>query len=323
MHNISVCLTCYNEGPYIGAAVESVLRQTALDQVKEIIIVNDGSTDDSPARLAELRATSELVRSVSIANSGLPAARNHAMGLASGDFIAFLDGDDLWEPTKLEQQMPLFDDPAVGLVYSDFIDFFRNPINDGLTLKVRALNSTGEDLIRQYFVKDGPIIPSSVVIRRSVLETVGGFDVKYRIGEDTDFFMRVALAGFAFRHVAGAFIAKRRHENNITRNLERLVHVFEQHTEQFVAAHPPLGELRRARLSYRYAKVADSLLGLGQTWRGIQYLVRAFRNDPTNARVYAYLASAPIRAWGGDRIMRRVRRTYHTGLSQDSKGLWC
>jgi glycosyltransferase involved in cell wall biosynthesis len=311
MRDVSVCLTCYNEGGYIGPAIESVLRQTALDRVKEIIVVDDGSTDDSAMRLTEWKSRSGLVHAVTIANSGLPAARNHAMNIAGGEFIAFLDGDDVWADTKLEKQLPQFLDPDVGLVYSDFIDFFRDPQKDGLLLKVRALNTRGEPLIRQYFVKDGPIIPSSVIIRRSVLSAVGGFDLRYRIGEDTDFFMRIAFAQFSFRHVPDALIAKRRHEKNITRNLERLVDVFEQHTEQFVSAHPPLRALRRARLSYRYAKVADSLLGLGQTWRGFWYLCRAFRNDPTNIRIYAYLASAPMRWWRGDIVMRRLRGLYH------------
>ena len=126
---------------------------------------------------------------------GLPAARNRAVREASGEFIAILDGDDFWMPEKLERQFPAFARGGkIGLVYSDFVDFSRDDAADGRVITVRRFNPESAHQLRDYFVHDGPIMPSTLVVRRSVFDDVGLFDESLLIGQDTAFCLRVATS---------------------------------------------------------------------------------------------------------------------------------
>ena len=106
---VSVLLTCHNEAAFIEEAVRSVFNQTARDAIAEIIVVNDGSVDHSASILERLAREEPLLRVVTTRGLGLSAARNLAISQASGDVIAMLDGDDVWEPAKLERSLPGFD----------------------------------------------------------------------------------------------------------------------------------------------------------------------------------------------------------------------
>ena len=104
MFDISVVVTCFNQQDLIGQAVGSVLQQSTLGRVREIVVVNDGSTDGSAATIDKLESDHELVRGHHQANGGAAAARNAGIHASAGSHIAFLDGDDLWLPEKLEVQ---------------------------------------------------------------------------------------------------------------------------------------------------------------------------------------------------------------------------
>jgi glycosyltransferase involved in cell wall biosynthesis len=311
MRDVSVCITCYNEAEYIGSAIRSVLQQTAIGRIKEIIVVDDGSTDESGRRIRELATEDARLIHVTQQNQGLPAARNLAMRRATGRYIAFLDGDDLWAPGKTALQLASFKDPAIGLVYSDYLDFQTNRAADGMLICVRRFSGRGHDLVREFFVHDGPIIPSSVIIRRGVFQVIGGFDVRYRIGEDADYWIRVALGGFAFQHIPGGLVFKRRHKRNLTRDLEPWARVFEEQTNRYAEEHDFLQPLAARRLSMRYAKIGQSLLASGRFGRATSYLARALRYDSRNPRAYAYIAALPFYALGGPNALNGPKRIYH------------
>jgi glycosyltransferase involved in cell wall biosynthesis len=311
MRDVSVCITCYNEAEYIGCAIRSVLEQTATDRIKEIIVVDDGSTDQSDWRIRELATEGPRLAHFTQPNRGLPAARNAAMQRATGRYIAFLDGDDFWETRKTALQLAAFADPAVGLVYSDYVDFQTDRAANRMLIGVRRFSGQGHDLVREFFVHDGPIMPSSVMIRREVFQKIGGFDMRYRIGEDTDYWIRVALGGFGFQHTPGGFVFKRRHERNLTRDLERFASVFEEQTHCYAEQHDFLRPLAGRRLSRRYAKIAQSLLANGRFGRASSYLARALRYDLRNARAYAYVGALPLYALGGPNALNGPKRVYH------------
>jgi glycosyltransferase involved in cell wall biosynthesis len=311
MRDVSVCITCYNEAEYIGCAIRSVLEQTAIDRVKEIIVIDDGSTDESERRIREFAADDPRLVHITQRNQGLPAARNAAMRRATGRFIAFLDGDDFWEPRKTMLQLAAFEDPSIGLVYSDYVDFQTDCGANRMLICVRRFSAQGHDLVREFFVHDGPIIPSSAMIRREVFEEVGGFDVRYRIGEDTDYWIRVALAGFGFQHTHGGLVFKRRHERNLTRDLERFASVFEEQTHRYAQQHVFLKHLAARRLSRRYAKIGQSLLASGRFRHASSYLARALQYDLRNVRAYAYMGAVPLYALGGPNALNGPKRVYH------------
>jgi GT2 family glycosyltransferase len=230
---------------------------------------------------------------------------------ATGDLIAFLDGDDIWAPRKIEKQIAAFSDPIVGLVYSDYVDFADKRLDQGMLVCVRRLRGRGPSLARDYYLRDAPIMPSTAAIRREVLERIGGFDEGSRIGEDTDYWMRILLAGFGVDHTPGGLAFKRRHQQNITGNLERLIGIFEQQTHKFAEQHSCLRPLMHRRLSRCYAKVAESLMTNGRIAGSVRYLVRAFRHDPGNPRGYIYALALPAYAIGGVEAIRSAKRVYH------------
>ena len=114
---VTAVVTTYNQGPYIGAALGSVLAQT--HRPLEIIVVDDGSTDDTPERVDRSRDRVVYLRQP---NQGVAAARNTGVRQATGELIAFLDGDDLWEPEKLELQInAAVRHPESGLIVANGI----------------------------------------------------------------------------------------------------------------------------------------------------------------------------------------------------------
>ena len=179
---VSVIIPTYNGARFLAQTVESVLAQTYPNV--EVLVVDDGSTDETPAVVS---GYGERVRYVRQVNSGTAAARNRGIARACGQYVALLDHDDLWLPHKLERQLPAFaGDPSIGVVFAE-IEFFRT--------------ETGE-VTAQYFpgVELGPhdllahrVLPiQTVVFRRSALEAVGPFDVSLRGTDDWDMGIRLA-----------------------------------------------------------------------------------------------------------------------------------
>ena len=116
MNTVSVIVPLYNHRRYIRTAVESVLNQTA--PPLEILVIDDGSTDKSRDAIADFIESGEIIY-VRQENQGVSAARNHGISLARGEFIALLDSDDAWMPTKLEKQLAVFEkNPELALVHT-------------------------------------------------------------------------------------------------------------------------------------------------------------------------------------------------------------
>ena len=181
---ISVVIPTYNSGHLLVQAVDSVLAQTVAPA--EIIVVDDGSTDDTRERL---RPYSRVVRHVFQENQGVSAARNCGVCAARGELVAFLDADDVWHPRKLELQTRVFvEDPGLGLLGTGTFDWPAAAFPEG-----------GPD-------QPGPVVPvtwrqlavknylstSSVVARRNLLIQAGPFDTRLQGPEDRDLWLRVA-----------------------------------------------------------------------------------------------------------------------------------
>jgi GT2 family glycosyltransferase len=215
---VSVIVPTWNRAAWLPATVESALGQTV--PPLEVIVVDDGSTDDTAAVAARL---GPWVRYVRQENAGVAAARNTGAGLARGELIAFLDCEDLWVPDKLEIQLgALAACPEVGWSVTDctVIDLEDNPVTgpQGFRRVFPPFRGTGlapaaffgRDLERRTVRKNGREVaiytgdpfrllfsgnfglPSSALVHRELFEKAGGFDPSWRLAEETEFFHRLA-----------------------------------------------------------------------------------------------------------------------------------
>lgn len=187
---VSVVVSCYNYGSFLAGAVESALNQTYRDL--EVVIVDDGSTDDTPDVAARLVARDSRVSYHRQPNQGQAAAKNVGIQKSSGPFVAFLDADDWWHSDKIEKQLVLFENPRVGVVYSRM----RAVAPDGTPLG-RKDEATAR-IPRRGRVSDALFIDnfipfSSTVVRRAVFEKVGLMDASLAMGIDWDLWLRASV----------------------------------------------------------------------------------------------------------------------------------
>jgi glycosyltransferase involved in cell wall biosynthesis len=186
--SVSIIIPTYNRQEYVQEAIDSVLAQTYTDY--EIIVVDDGSTDGTGEAL-QARYGSRI-RYLWQENQGESVARNHGIELAQGEYIAFLDSDDLWLPSKLEQQVAYLEaSQNVGMLFARawLIDEHgaRYGEDPHVTSRRTPRSLTINDLLMQNSVSG----PSTVLIRREALANSGGFDPEIKYGEDWDLWLRV------------------------------------------------------------------------------------------------------------------------------------
>jgi glycosyltransferase involved in cell wall biosynthesis len=194
MPTVSVITPAYNVAAYLGEAIESVLAQTFGDF--ELIVVDDGSTDTTFQLATEYARTDSRIRLVRQENRGISSARNYALRMATGSFLAILDGDDVWLPTYLERQLAILtSEPDCDIVTGNA--WFLGGPHDGQPARPTPDRRVEPTLSRM--LEDETAVFIMCVFRRRVYEVIGGFDESMRTNEDYDFWIRAAIAGFRFR----------------------------------------------------------------------------------------------------------------------------
>lgn len=228
MHDptISVVIPTYNRARFLPAAVASVRAQTY--PCDEILIVDDGSTDDTTEVVAAMGAGVRLIRQ---ANAGPAAARNRGIQEAKGELVAFLDTDDRWLPGKLAAQVELFrSEPNLGLACADMA------IEDDSGVRLVDSNFVKRGLQQHFDALGGRPIPnaprrllelnfintSTAVARRQTLLGLGGFDTRLRYGEDLELWLRIA-ARHPIACVASVLEVRVEHDSNVTRSIEPML----------------------------------------------------------------------------------------------------
>lgn len=214
---VSVIIPAYNVAWCVGRALDSVLVQSY--QQIEIIVINDGSTDDTGEVLASY---GESIQVLDQENRGMCSARNAGIRAARGSYIAFLDADDWWLPKKLERQMELMQDqPEIG--FSSTTARVENP--DGELLNLWRCPQTGNTILNTLFTENAAIAGgcSAVVVRKTLLDQVGLFDESLRGFEDPDLWIRLAaVSGSSYACIEEPLAVILRRENSVSRNLDAM-----------------------------------------------------------------------------------------------------
>jgi len=197
---VSTVIPVYNGARYLAAAIDSVLAQTY--RPLEIIVVDDGSTDNS----AEIARSYPDVRCIYQSNQGHGQAKNTGLATARGEFIAFLDADDLWTPDKLAVQVGyLLQHPQVDYVLAHMRVFLEPGV-------------VWPPWLNQDHYMSDPVgfLPGTLVARRAVFARTGGFDVSYRHANDSDWFFRARDTGVPMAVLPDVLLHRRIHSANLS-----------------------------------------------------------------------------------------------------------
>jgi glycosyltransferase involved in cell wall biosynthesis len=200
---VSCVIPAYNAERFLADAIESILAQT--HALFEVIVVDDGSTDGTAGIAGRYR---DRVRCVTQANAGLAAARNAGVGAASGDFVAFLDADDLWLPEKLARQLGRFADRHdLDLSVTAFQNFWMPEVADD------EARYRGYRLAQPYL---GYVVPT-LVARRDAFDRFGPFDPALRFSPGAPWFVQALGRGAVLDMLPEVLMRRRLHQANLSR----------------------------------------------------------------------------------------------------------
>lgn len=277
---VSIIIPCYNAEKYVGEAIQSALDQTYPH--KEVIVIDDGSTDGS---LEVIRSFGDRVRWETGPNRGACAARNRGLKIARGEFIQFLDADDLLHTTKLQKQVAEFDHTGADMVicYGEvipatdvFADTYKRPYY-------------GQDPLLWF--AEASLATPAPVHRRTNLERVGGFREDCPSGQERDLHMRLAAQGLTLHQLPELLFTVRRTANSVSSNP---VQTLLQHLRtvndcvRILEERKMLSAERARALASLLARDARALARKSRYADAHRYLARAREIHPSAGIPFAY-----------------------------------
>jgi glycosyltransferase involved in cell wall biosynthesis len=277
MRNVDVIIPTHN-CIYISEAIESVLHQT--HRYTHITIVDDGSTDDTKNIIAEFVDTFPGRISYHYQKQkGPAAARNTGIQKSKNEYIAFLDADDRWLPKKIEKQLALFNlNSEIGFVYCD--NYFMDQDGKIINNYVRKVKLLEGNILLDFFM-DFFLITSAIILKRSCLKQSGIFNENLEVGEDFEFFLRLAKyfnAGVVKeklfkRRVWKGSLSKQDFEKNKIVDIETL--------KKFISGHPTFYKKHRRvikkRISDMYFKFGYALRKHGNKVKALIKIVSSLK----------------------------------------------
>jgi glycosyltransferase involved in cell wall biosynthesis len=310
---VSVIIPVHNGEQFVSRTIASALAQTY--GAIEVVVVDDGSTDQTAAVVEAAAARDDRVRPIRAPNSGVAAARNLAISKARGQLIAPLDADDLWHPEKIARQVRVMQgSPSeVGVIYCRSIDIDENDFIIKLPRRRRSeawpRGRVTEELAKNNFLGNG----SSPLIKRSYLDAVGGYDTSLLPSGAEDWKLYLALSGVCeFEFVPDYLVGYRRSPESMSRNIVPTARSIELVTRWVFEKWPNLpNAVRRKNAHYTNLYLAQIALDNNQFWAALSYRAAAYRSSP--AAVFGrsslkfaahFLARMAQFAWFG-RIVRR------------------
>lgn len=263
--------------------MQSVLQQTYADY--EIVLVDDGSTDDT-ANVVQKYQDLENFQYVFQKNAGQAKAKNHGVELAKGEFVAFLDADDLWHQDKLTEQMALFADPKVGVVYS------RAKLIDANGQKLK-LEDGGKYLrprfgkVVEWLLFDNFVWFSSSVVRVACLQHIGRFNESLAMGIDWDLWLRLSVH-YDFAYVNRPLLLYRvGHAGQMSRNADGRRACADRILDSFIEANRDRLDPKAVRQAHAYAKCNQGYHYMNTArWRSLGCFVRSIFMHPWSPEPY-------------------------------------
>lgn len=276
---ISVIIPSFNRATLVLQAVQSVFAQTFSDY--EVIVVDDGSTDDTKEALAAFGNASNF-RYHYQRNSGRSTARNQGFALAQGHFILFLDSDDLLFPDALAHLYETAQSSPAGMIVGQ-VEFANEQMEKVWLLKpshetCREGRSAYPSLITaRYF-----LLPGAVLLRRECLQAVDGFDRTLEPCEDFDFYLRMALA-CELTCIERTVLQYRMHSGNtdMTEIYEAGLKVARRHLHMLAESEVVPASLRRVSRAMWMVRVADNNYNLHRNPEALKHYLRALMLHPT------------------------------------------
>jgi glycosyltransferase involved in cell wall biosynthesis len=329
MPKVSVIIPAYNHGHFLGEAIQSVLDQTFPEF--ELIVVDDGSTDNTKEVVESFK--DPRIRYIYQENRGLPAARNTGIKASGGEYIAFLDSDDVWLPRNLELKVQVLDArPDVALVCSDFYPFDNETgaiigrfWHDKPFLSWLNPQEVARQPLKELLSRGGCFIRYSVaVMRREVFTEVGYFDESIWGHEDWDMSVRI-VQRFPIETIDIPLARYRVHGSNLTANQGRMheeaIAVFNKALRSYSLSGTEQKLVKR-RLAQMHFYSGHTMIAEGRVTEGRQRLIASVRANPWCVRPYIYLALSllgtkivlVLRAW--KRRLQRCLSYTRPGMSR-------
>jgi glycosyltransferase involved in cell wall biosynthesis len=281
---VSAIVPLYNSERFLAQALDSALAQTFKDL--EVIVVDDGSTDGGPA-LADRYAERHpgVVRVIHQANQGLCNARNAALAVARGEYLALLDADDVWLPHHLADCIAEFErHPDVALVHAD-IDHIDG---DGCSLghSERHWDRYDSDAFVALFLRREHVLCPTAVFRRQAVERVGNFDMQFnRLGcEDRDLWLRIS-ANSQVTYLDDVHAHYRRHPTSMSTNFDRMLKARIKLVDKFGATGRG-APLRRRALAAAHCNLGDELIDAARRRDAFGAYARACAIHPSEQRAW-------------------------------------
>ena len=294
---VSVIIPCYNGEKFIGEAIESVLNQTYKNW--ELIIVNDGSIDNSKKIIDNYLSDKRIKYIKSKNNKGIPVTRNIGIKSSKGKYIAFLDQDDIWMKKKIEKQLNLFSkkNEKLGLIFGDIL----NINSEGKKIKeikpqisnnniMEILKSNKIEIMRTLYLRDYiPFI--TVMVNKAVFAKIGLLDESLLGGaDDYEFCLRLA-GNYKIIYMNEILAKKRVHKGNFSR-LDRFFPNEIKISEKIAEIFPYLEKYKKRRLGSAYYACGRFYQTKGELIKSREKFVKAIFYNPWQWKYYiAYLLS--------------------------------
>lgn len=192
---VSVIVPMYNNESTIIKCLDSIINQTANNKILEVIVINDGSTDNSLEVVETYRKNKKIsIKVINKSNGGASSARNIGLKEAKGEYIALLDSDDVWLPTKIERQMEILES-------NKNIDFLGcDSDKEGIKILGKKIDYLHKANIKELCIKCFPSTPSSI-FKKEIVYKIGYFDETQKYGEDMNYFNKICV-NFEYYHLS-------------------------------------------------------------------------------------------------------------------------
>ena len=280
---VSIVIPTYNQSEFLRQAIDCIINQTYGSW--EAIVVNNFSTDETISVVEGFN--DRRVSLINFSNDGVIArSRNLAISRARGEFVAFLDSDDLWEPTKLERSVERLKSGADLVCHAE--RWFGGDGPDRIVQYGPASRATYDSLL----LNGNCISTSATVVRHAVLADLGGFRDHHAFitTEDYDLWLRIARAGFKLEFIDDVLGSFRRHQASASsapmRHLHAELAIIEDH---FQANSPRLDPSRRSRTALAYYAAGRACTRGGFTREGFELFLKSLKLNPRRLRAWVGL----------------------------------